>query len=275
MNLPINQVLSAAAHTYRRMGAHALTGAPIAVVWTACFAGAFYVSGQLDGVLATALTFLGVLVLVVWQAGTLRAMTSGAATFRLGGEEIKYVIATVLYSIILAFGAVIILFPVIMATMALWALVSFEFEGPEMSQEEFIASFEAFQAHPLFALCVLVLIAGLCAIAALAMRGSGYAAACISKRRVVAMEAFNWTRGNNLFLLALGLTVALPVILLIGPIGYAASMMQSEATAARLLSAFLTALVIWPVSLAALSLSCEVFARFPEPQRDTSQPGGL
>ena len=213
MQLSASEIVPAAASVLQRMRVHMSAGWPWALVWMSGFAGAVFAAQTGQAAAAASAFLVSFIGLIFWEAAVLRKMTGSARASAFGLQELRYAVSFLLYAIILMFGAVIILFPVIMATMALWALVNFEFETPEPTQEELAASFEAFQAHPLFIVCVAIFMIGLAGLFTLMMRGRAYAAASIAEQRIVAMEAFNWTRTHGLFLLAVGLLALLPALL--------------------------------------------------------------
>lgn len=253
-----NTALSA----WRRMYSNAFAGKLSALLFLASAAGLIYAvragfppSARMNALL------LSFVLLVVWEVAVLRAMT-GSESYTAARTELRYATSFLLYAIILIFGGVFILFPVIMATMALWALVSFDFETTEPTQEELAASFEAFQSHPLFAVCVLIFGLGIAGFFTLFMRGRAYAAASVAEQRIVAMEAFNWTRTHGLFLLAVGILVLLPFALLCALSG-ALLPAASEVSAGHLaISCLLVALSIWLLMLAVQALSAETYQRY-------------
>jgi len=242
---------------------HEMPGLPFVAVWVACITAIiFYSGGGAPSILPMILSLIALLTLVIWEAGTLQAMISGVPSFSFGPREGKFVMSNFLYGVILIFGATIILLPIILAALALMALVSFDPDAVKPTSEETAAAWEAFRSHPLFAICVAIFAAGIAAIAAMVMRGIAFAAASIAERRVIAMEAFHWTRGQSLRLLIAGFVVAFPFIVLNLGGSLAASHLQTMGRAAHLLGSFLAALTLWPGFLAALAVSAEVFERF-------------
>ncbi len=249
------------AAVWKRMRVHAHSGWPFALLFIASSAGAIYAwhAGFPETARANTL-LLSVVLLVIWEVAVLREMT-GAENYAPVRTELRYATSFVLFMIILIFGGVIILLPLIMATMALWALVSFDFESAEPTQEELTASFEAFQSHPLFALCVLVFASGLAGFLAFFMRGRAYAAASVAEQRIVAMEAFNWTRTQSMFLMWVGLLTLLPFALL-----WSISIMllptaASSATGGLAIASILVAVTFWLLMLALQSVSVEIYER--------------
>lgn len=181
--------------------------------------------------------------------------------------------SSLLYLIVLLFGGLFILFPIIMFTMALWALVSFDtLDEPDMSAEEFASSFDAFQSHPMFFLCVFVFAIGIAGLVALMMRGAAYAAASVAERRIVAMEAFNWTRGSSLRLMAFGGLILIPIAVANIGISQASQHLQPQSAPVIMLAGFLTGVVLWLSKLTALALSAEVYRQFRSSASVSSQP---
>lgn len=254
--------LEAARSVWQRMRGHASAGWPFALLFIASAAGGIYASqaGFPSSTQVNA-ALISLVLLVIWEVVVLRAM-AGGERYAPVRTELRYATSFLLYVIILIFGGVFILFPVIMATMALWALVSFDFESPEPTQEELTASFEAFQSHPLFALCVLVFALGIAGFFTLFMRGRAYAAASVSEQRIVAMEAFNWTRTHGIFLLTVGGIVLLPLFAL--AIFLAAMLPSGVDVSANVLGtkSMLMAIVLWANMLALQALSVETYERF-------------
>ena len=252
----------AAVSVWRRMRGHALAGWLFGALFIASSAGAIYALQAGFPSTSTRNALLVSFVLwVVWEVAVLRSMT-GAKTYAPVRTELRYATSFLLYLIILVFGGVFILFPVIMATMALWALVSFDFESPEPTQEELVASFEAFQAHPLFAVCVFVFIVGLAGFLALFMRGRGYAAASVSEQRIVAMEAFNWTRTHGLHLMGVGFLVLFPFVILML---LAAALMPATVSGSEgwlAVASIAAAISVWLLLLAMQALSAETYERY-------------
>ena len=255
-------VPGAAAAVWRRMQVHALSGWPIALLFVVSTAGAVYAlqAGFPPSSTRNALIVSFVL-LVVWEVAVLRRMTT-AKRYAPVRTELRYAASFLLYVIILLFGGVFILFPVIMATMALWALVSFDFESSEPTQEELSASFEAFQSHPLFALCVIVFVLGLAGFLTLFMRGRAYAAASVAEQRIVAMEAFNWTRTQGLFLLGVGFLVLLPFAALLVLVSTFLPAASSASASGLATASLLLAGSIWLLMLGVQALSVETYQRF-------------
>lgn len=247
---------------WNRMRAHAVSGWPFACLFIVSTAGAIYAwqadfpSSAKTYTLLTSFVFL-----IIWEVAVLRALTV-AEHYTPVRSELRYATSFLLYVIILIFGGVFILFPVIMATMALWALVSFDFEAPEQTQEELTASFEAFQSHPMFAICVLTFAVGLAGFLALLMRGRAYAAASVAEQRIVAMEAFNWTRTHGIFLMAVGILVMSPFAALWV---FSSIMLPQAASASASGLAFASiwlAITFWLLMLALQVLSAEVYQRY-------------
>ena len=267
-------ILALTGQILREMRAHALAGWPWALVWTLSFAAALYAYASAQAFLAPkSLLLVSFVGLIIWEAAVLRQLTG--AGYAAGRTELRYTVSLFLYAIILILGVVMILFPVILSTMALWALVSFEFDGPEPTQEELTASFEAFQSHPLFALCVLIFFLGIAGVFALVMRGAAYAAASVSEGRVVAMEAFQWTRGRTLYILGAGFLVLAPFVLLtLGAVSIGANL-DSGGTAARMAGSALVAIALWPFMLALQVLSAEIYRLFRTSERNSPQPEAL
>lgn len=247
---------------WQRMREHAFSGWPFAFLFIMSAAGAVYASQAGFPATVRANTFIMSFVfLVVWEVAVLKRMV-GAEHYAPIRTELRYAASLLLYAIILVFGGVFILFPVIMATMALWALVSFEFESPEPTQEELTASFEVFQSHPLFAVCVLIFALGIFGFGTLFMRGRAFAPASISEQRIVAMEGFNWTRTHGLFLFGLGFLALLPFVIVFGLSMALLPSATSATIGALALSSLLVGLAFWLIMLALQAMSTEVYQRF-------------
>lgn len=252
------------ASVYARMRRHALTRWPFALLWCASLMAALYTS-YVGSKYALAWWLISVWWVLLWEVIILRAMTGGEVKSDLGMASFKYALSNILYAIIIVFAAVIILLPVILATLALMALVSFDPDLPKPTEAETEAAWLAFRSHPLFYVCVAIFAAGLAGLFTAAMRGIAFAAASVAERRVVAMEAFHWTRHRGLFLLGVGLGVLVPFLVMVG--GGVAAMETSRASspAANLFGCLIFALTLWPALLAMMALSAEVYERFRAP----------
>lgn len=258
----LSGVPEAVVAVWQCMRAHALSGWPFALLFIASAAGAIYaVRADFPPGIQTNAALVSFALLVIWEVAVLRAMTN-SGTYAPIRTELRYAASFLLYVIILIFGAVFILFPVIMATMAVWALTSLDFESAEPTQEELAASFEAFQSHPLFALCVLIFALGILGFFALFMRGRAYAAASVAEQRIVAMEAFNWTRTHGAYLASVGLGALAPFILLVGIAVWLLPVSQSASAGGLAGGSLLVALLIWLLILAVQALSAETYDRF-------------
>lgn len=162
-----------------------------------------------------------------------------------------------LTALILGFLAILAVFASAMASLAIMAGAGYDF-----SAEDQAAAMTAFQQTPGWQLCLVCFgLAGLFFVAA-ALRSLPVLAASLHESRVVALEAFMWTRGYLKTLIpAAFVLLGIPVVLIIH------SRLSSAATAPYLYSVGLAfAVVIWcALSVAAFKLTRPEPSNIPQP----------
>lgn len=147
---------------------------------------------------------------------SLRATAGMSAVPTRPAEGVRLLLSLTLKWLILSFLALLTVMAVILCTLAIMAGGGFDFEASAGGGEAAEAAMAAFQATPGWQLAqVLALLATLLMAGAVA-RGLAVAAASLAEARIVAMEAFNWTRGQaaRLTVVMLG-ALAMPLALFV------------------------------------------------------------
>jgi len=168
-------------------------------------------------------TLIGMVASLLLVTALLRGMVrdewDGIANIKLGRDEANVLVSGILYSLLWMLIALAIFVPLVLACMAVMFGGGFDFQRAADGGEAVAAQvFTDFLMTPGGILTLILFTLGLLAIFAAAMRGAAYSAGAIDQRRVVALEAFSWTKGNTLRLLAItaGLFIPLYIVAWVG-----------------------------------------------------------
>ena len=145
--------------------------------------------------------------------GILRKDWRGPLGARLGQDEGLYFVSSLAIMVIWLLILLIVMLPVVLACMVILAGSGIDLDTLSSS-----VGWARIAGTPAWYGGLLVFILGLFTVIALMMRSIPYAAGSIDRRKIVAMEAFQWTKGNTLRLLAIfvGLFIPLMVIMWVG-----------------------------------------------------------
>lgn len=173
---------------------------------------------------AVSLTFLALP--LVWPAPD----PAMARAYAIASDFLRAVASTALVAFILVFLAVMTLMACGLGTFAIMAGSGFDFDLASQGSEGFEQAMAAYQDTPGWQLSLVVSLLAVALFAGAVARSVPFSAASAKERRVVALEAFNWTR-KRAVLLACGVSVfvAVPAGLAVasgglpGPLGQVAA----------------------------------------------------
>lgn len=220
VKLKIGEVVSDSIVT---AGEWALRALPFAILVAGVDAASSYIEMQgfnpnLE-VAAWALLIAGFVLEVVFGGVLVRAMLKGEwrGLFGLtpGRDLIFYSVSYLLYLLLIALVFLAIALPVVLACMGIMAGAGFDYETAFGDMLVFEQMFVDFLSGPAGWATLGVFLFGLLAWIAIALRGLAFGVGAIAQSRVVALEAFGWTKGNTLRLMAIWLGILIPVIVLI------------------------------------------------------------